>query len=101
MVVRGRGGIMSTTGRPGGPPMRIGMSIGDIGAGLYTCIGVNSALYHRAMTGEATKVDIGIFDSQLALLQDPILPYFFRRTPPGPLGRPPPTHPPLLAFHCS
>jgi hypothetical protein len=34
MVVQGLGGIMSVTGHPGGPPTRIGMSIGDIGAGM-------------------------------------------------------------------
>src|SRR5882724_6207967 len=86
MVVQGMGGIMSITGTPGGPPMRIGMSIGDIGAGLYTCIGVNSALYHRAQTGEATKVDIGMFDCQLALLENAMLRYFLSGKAPGPLG---------------
>ena len=41
------GGIMSITGYPGQPPARVGMSIGDIGAGLYTAIAVNAALLHR------------------------------------------------------
>ena len=58
MVVQGMGGIMSITGHPGMPPARIGMSIGDIGAGLYTAVAINAAIAHRAMTGEATKVDI-------------------------------------------
>src|SRR5258708_22053704 len=56
MVVQGMGGIMSITGQPGGPPMRLGMSTGAIGPGLYTCIGVYSALHPRAMTGDATQV---------------------------------------------
>src|SRR3546814_19203523 len=59
MVVQGMGGIMSVTGHPGTPPTRIGVSIGDIGSGMYTAVGLLSALYPRAMTGEATKVDIG------------------------------------------
>ncbi len=101
MVVQGMGGIMSITGTPGGPPMRIGMSIGDIGAGLYTCIGVNSALYHRAMTGEATKVDIGMFDCQLALLENAILRYFLSGKPPGPLGVRHPNIAPFEAFDAS
>jgi CoA:oxalate CoA-transferase len=101
MVVQGMGGIMSITGVPGGPPMRIGMSIGDIGAGLYTCIGVNSALYHRAMTGEATKVDIGMFDCQLALLENAILRYFLSGKPPGPLGVRHPNIAPFEAFDAS
>src|SRR6266404_1436737 len=52
MVVQGLGGIMSITGHPGQPPVRTGMSIGDIGAGLYTAVAVNAALVHRARTGE-------------------------------------------------
>ena len=101
MVVQGMGGIMSITGTPGGPPMRIGMSIGDIGAGLYTCIGVNSALYHRALTGEATKVDIGMFDCQLALLENAILRYFLSGKVPGPLGVRHPNIAPFEAFDAS
>ena len=101
MVVQAMGGIMSITGTPGGPPVRIGMSIGDIGAGLYTCIGVNSALYHRAQTGEATKVDIGMFDCQLALLENAILRYFLSGKPPGPLGVRHPNIAPFEAFDAS
>jgi CoA:oxalate CoA-transferase len=98
MVVQGMGGIMSITGTPGGPPVRIGMSIGDIGAGLYTTIGVNAALFHRAQTGEATKVDIGMFDCQLALLENAVLRYFVSGKPPGPLGVRHPNIAPFEAF---
>ncbi|MBM3537060.1 MAG: CoA transferase [Alphaproteobacteria bacterium] len=101
MVVQGMGGIMSITGTPGGPPVRIGMSIGDIGAGLYTCVGVNSALYHRARTGEAMKVDIGMFDCQLALLENAILRYFLSGKAPGPLGVRHPNIAPFEAFDAS
>ena len=95
MVVQGLGGIMSVTGHAGGPPTRIGMSIGDIGAGLYTCIGVNAALYHRALTGQAIKVDVGMFDCQLALLENAILRYFLTGKAPGPLGA---RHPSITPF---
>ncbi|MBI3709728.1 MAG: CoA transferase, partial [Proteobacteria bacterium] len=98
MVVQGLGGIMSVTGHPGGPPTRIGMSIGDIGAGLYTAIGVNAALYHRATTGAATKIDIGMLDCQLALLENAIMRYFVSGTVPGPLGARHPTITPFEVF---
>ena len=45
MVVQGMGGIMSVTGHPGSPPTRIGMSIGDIGSGLYATIGVQARYF--------------------------------------------------------
>ncbi|EDP66219.1 L-carnitine dehydratase/bile acid-inducible protein F [alpha proteobacterium BAL199] len=101
MVVQGMGGIMSVTGHPGTPPTRIGMSIGDIGSGLYTAVGLLSALYHRTMTGEATKVDIGMFDCQLALLENAAMRYFTSGVSPGPLGARHPSITPFEAFETS
>src|SRR5882724_7109413 len=51
MVMQGMGGVMSITGHEGAPPARVGMSIGDIGAGLFTAVAVNAALVHRTKTG--------------------------------------------------
>jgi CoA:oxalate CoA-transferase len=98
MVVQGLGGIMSITGHPGQPPVRIGMSIGDIGAGLYTAVAVNAALLHRERTGEATKVDIGMFDCQLALLENAVMRYTVTGQVPGPLGARHPSITPFEAF---
>jgi CoA:oxalate CoA-transferase len=98
MVVQGMGGIMSVTGHAGGPPTRIGMSIGDIGAGLYTAIGINAALVQRGRTGKGCKVDISMFDCQLALLENAIMRYFVSGSPPGPLGARHPTITPFEVF---
>jgi CoA:oxalate CoA-transferase len=98
MVVQGLGGVMSITGEPGGAPVRVGTSIGDIGAGLYTAVGVEAALLHRARTGEATKVDIGMFDCQLALLENAIMRYTVTGQIPGPLGARHPSITPFEAF---
>src|SRR3954471_7822747 len=97
MVVQGLGGIMSVTGEPGGGLTRVGMSIGDIGAGLYTTIAVNAALYHRAMTGQATKIDIGMFDCQLALLENAVMRYTTSGAIPGPMGA---RHPSITPFEA-
>ena len=97
MVVQGMGGIMSVTGHPGTPPTRIGMSIGDIGSGLYATIGVQAALFHRQLTGEATKVDIGMLDCQIALLENAVMRYQVSGTAPGPLGA---RHPSITPFEA-
>ena len=97
MVVQGLGGIMSITGHPGQQPVRIGMSIGDIGAGLYTAVAVNAALVHREKTGEATKVDIAMFDCQLALLENAVMRYTVSGQVPGPLGA---RHPSITPFEA-
>jgi CoA:oxalate CoA-transferase len=98
MVVQGLGGIMSITGHPGQPPVRIGMSIGDIGAGLYAAVAVNAALLHRERTGEASKVDIAMFDCQLALLENAVMRYTVTGEVPGPLGARHPSITPFEAF---
>ncbi|MFZ2005668.1 MAG: CaiB/BaiF CoA-transferase family protein [Stellaceae bacterium] len=98
MVVQGLGGIMSITGHPGEPAPRIGASIGDLGGGLYTTIALNAALLHRERTGEATKVDVALFDCQLALLENAIMRYTTSGEIPGPLGARHPSITPFEAF---
>jgi CoA:oxalate CoA-transferase len=98
MVVQGMGGIMSVTGFPGGQPTRVGMSIGDVGSGLYTAVAVNAALLHRFRTGEATKIDISMFDCQLALLEGVVVRYTAEGVVPGPVGSRHATITPFQAF---
>ncbi len=95
MVVQAMGGIMSITGQPGAPPTRVGMSIGDIAAGLFTAIGVNAALYDRQMTGEARKIDVAMLDCQLSLCENAMVRYSATGEVPGPLGA---RHPSITPF---
>ena len=95
MVVQAMGGIMSITGQPGGEPTRVGMSIGDIGAGLYTTIGMVTALYDRERTGEGRKLDIGMLDCQIAFCENAIARYGATGEIPGPLGG---RHPSITPF---
>jgi CoA:oxalate CoA-transferase len=98
MVMQGMGGVMSITGNEGQPPSRVGMSIGDIGAGLYTAVAVNAAIVHRLKTGESTKVDIAMFDCQLALLENAIMRYTVEKENPRSARRTPSDHHPLRGF---
>jgi CoA:oxalate CoA-transferase len=75
MVVQGMGGVMSMTGQPNDPPTRVGVSIGDLTAGLYLTIGILGALHKRTQGGGATKVDVAMLDCQLALLEDALPAY--------------------------
>jgi CoA:oxalate CoA-transferase len=101
MVVQGMGGIMSITGHPGGPPTRVGSSIGDITAGLFTAIGVNAALYHRESSGEGMKVDVAMLDCQVAILENAIARYAATGVAPGPLGARHPSITPFAAYQAS
>ena len=99
MVVQGMGGIMSLTGHPGTPPTRVGTSVGDITAGLFTTIGINAALFERSRTGLGRKIDVAMLDCQIAILENAIARYFSTGEVPGPLGARHPSITPFEAFN--
>lgn len=70
MVVQAMGGILSLTGEEGGAPTRVGVSIGDLAAGMFAAIGVQAAIVERMRTGVGKHVDIGMLDCQVALLEN-------------------------------
>src|SRR5688572_12590260 len=67
-VVQGLGGIMSVTGDVGGPPMRVGIALADIMAGMFAAYAVQVALYHRERTGVGQLIDTSLLDGQLAMM---------------------------------
>lgn len=101
MVVQAMGGIMSITGHPGGPPTRVGTSVGDITAGLFTVIGILSAVHHRAATGQGMFVDVAMLDGQIAILENAIARYAVTGVAPGPLGARHPSITPFAAYACA
>ncbi len=101
MVVQGMGGVMSLTGQPGGPPTRVGTSIGDIAAGLFALSSIGAALYHRERTGEAQKIDVAMLDCQVALLENAIARFVATGTVPGPIGSRHPSITPFAAFQTA
>jgi len=98
IIVQAMGGIMSITGPEGGEPTRVGASVGDIIAGMFTAYGVMMALYHREKTGEGQKVDVGMLDCQVAVLENAIARYVTSGSVPVPLGNRHPSITPFSAF---
>ncbi len=100
IIVQAMGGLMSVTGPEGGPPVRVGTSIGDIAAGLFAAIGILAALHDRARTGLGAHVDVAMFDCQLAILENAIARYAATGTDPCPLGTRHPSITPFQAFRA-
>jgi crotonobetainyl-CoA:carnitine CoA-transferase CaiB-like acyl-CoA transferase len=67
-MVQAEGGLMSITGRPDAPPVRLGVAISDIAAGMFAMQGVLLAIIARSATGRGQHVDLSMFDSTIALL---------------------------------
>ena len=95
LVVQAMGGIMSITGHPDGPPARVGVSIGDIAAGLFLATGIASALFKRRETGAGTMIDVAMLDCQLAILENALTTHLVTGALPGPLGT---RHPNIAPF---
>jgi len=100
MVVQAMGGVLSLTGPRGGPPVRVGISIGDIAAGLFLAVGIQSALVKRARTGEGSLVDVAMLDCQLAILENALTAHLATGVVPGPLGTRHPNIAPFQVFEA-
>ena len=98
MVVQGMGGLMSVTGHPNSEPTRVGTSIGDITAALFTSIGINSALFNREKTGKGMFIDVSMLDCQIAILENAIARYLSKKEIPQPMGSRHPSIAPFEAF---
>jgi crotonobetainyl-CoA:carnitine CoA-transferase CaiB-like acyl-CoA transferase len=97
-VVQAMSGMMSITGSENGPPARVGVSIGDIGASLFGAIGILAALADRAVTQRGAHVDVAMFDAQLALLENAVARYLNHGDRPRRLGTRHPLVAPFQAF---
>lgn len=85
-VVQGMSGIMAITGASGGAPVKPGVPIADLSAGLYAFGGITSALLGRERTGRGCHVDIAMYDATLSLLEGAALSWLSTGSDPGPIG---------------
>lgn len=67
-IIQGMGGVMSVTGEPGGPPMRVGVPIADMNGACYGYAALVTALYHRSVTGLGQHVSVAIIDTMVFIL---------------------------------
>ncbi|HQE92215.1 MAG TPA: CoA transferase [Anaerolineae bacterium] len=97
-VVQAMSGVMSITGQEDGKPTRVGTSIGDIVAGIFTAVGILSALAARERTGQGQLVDVAMLDCQVAILENAIARYSVTGEIPRPIGNRHPSVVPIEPF---
>ena len=89
-VIQAQGGIMSVTGPTSegtdGEPMKVGVAIVDITAGLQAAVAILTALQHRDRTGEGQQIDIALYDTQLSWLANVASGYLLSGDPPRRYG---------------
>ena len=67
IIVQAMSGLMSVTGEEGGAPVKVGVSVSDLAAGLYATIAILAALGVRARDGRGQLVDVSMFESSVSL----------------------------------
>lgn len=83
IVAQAMSGMMSVTGYPDAPPVKIGPSIGDSYSGAYLCIGILMALYKKSLTGEGSRIDVSMVDTLFSVMENFVVKYTVEKETPG------------------
>jgi crotonobetainyl-CoA:carnitine CoA-transferase CaiB-like acyl-CoA transferase len=86
LIVQGMSGLMSITGEPGRPPVKVGVPIADLTTGLFGALSILAALRARDQTGEGQQIDLALFECAIALEVWETSAYFANGVVPEPLG---------------
>ena len=100
-IAQGMGGLMSITGLPGQGPVRVGVPIADLGAGIFCAMGILVALLEREVSGEGQWVQSSLLQAQIALLDFQAARWLIAKDVPGQAGNDHPTSIPTGVFPTS
>jgi crotonobetainyl-CoA:carnitine CoA-transferase CaiB-like acyl-CoA transferase len=97
-IAQGMGGLMSITGKPGAGPMRVGIPVADLTAGLFCAFGILIALFEREQSGEGQRVETSLLQAQIFMLDFQAARWLMKREVPGQAGNNHPTSIPTGVF---
>ncbi|MFL5451840.1 MAG: CaiB/BaiF CoA transferase family protein [Myxococcales bacterium] len=100
-IAQGMGGLMSITGEPGRGPMRVGIPIADLTAGLFAALGILVALFEREESGKGQEVQTSLLQSQIFMLDFQASRWLNAREVPKQAGNNHPTSIPTGVFKTS
>ncbi|MBS1879849.1 MAG: CoA transferase [Actinobacteria bacterium] len=95
LLVQALGGLMSVTGEPDGPPLKVGVALVDVIAGLFAAVGVLAALQHRHRSGHGQRVEVDLLSALLAALVNQASGYTVAGAVPGRIGN---SHPSIAPY---
>lgn len=100
-IVQGMGGLMSVTGLPGHGPVRAGLAVADSSTGLYTAIGILTALLERERSGQGQWVHASLLHAQVAMMDFQAARYLNDGDIPVQAGNDHPTSSPMGLFNAA
>lgn len=101
LVAQGMSGLMSVTGEPGRPPVKCGVPVTDLAAGLFALQAILAAYVHRLRTGEGQQVDTSLLEAGIALSVWEAAEYLIGGVTPEPLGSAHRLFAPYQAIRCA
>jgi len=101
LIAQGVAGIMSVTGEPNRPPVKAGLPLTDLGAGLFALTGILAALHHRDRTGRGQRIETSLVEAGVALSVWEATEYFAGLGVPQPKGSAHRMNAPYQAFRCA
>src|SRR3989441_12197281 len=101
LIAQGVAGIMSVTGEPGGPPVKAGVPLTDLGAALFALVGILAAVESRHRTGAGQHIDTSLVDAGVALSVWEATEYFSGTGVPAPMGSGHRMNAPYQAIRCA
>ena len=100
-IIQAESGWMAVTGEPEGRPVKVGVALVDVLAGLYCANGIQAALLHRERTGEALHIEVPLMEVALAGLANVAAATLMTGEPPKRWGNAHPHIVPYQSFRCS
>ena len=100
-IAQGMGGLMSITGEPGRGPMRVGIPVADLSAGLFCAMGILTALLEREVSGEGQWVQTSLLQAQIFMLDFQAARWLVEQEVAGQAGNNHPTSIPTGVFRTS
>src|SRR6516165_10816605 len=97
-IAQGMGGLMSITGAPGEGPMRVGIPVADLTAGIFCAMGILTALLEREVSGEGQWVQTSLLQAQIFMLDFQAARWLMGKEVPGQAGNNHPTSIPTGVF---
>ena len=101
LIAQGVSGLMSVTGEPGRPPVKVGVPLTDLGAGLFALAAILAALHYRTRTGLGQHIDTSLVEAGIALSVWESAEYFAQGVPPERLGSAHRMLAPYQAIRCA
>ncbi|GAA2056811.1 CaiB/BaiF CoA transferase family protein [Williamsia deligens] len=95
LLIQAMSGLMSITGEPGGPPVKVGVAVVDVLTGAHAMAGILAALRHRDRTGEGQRVDLDLLSVALATMSNQTTAYLAADVVPTAMGS---RHPSIVPY---